>query len=27
LEYKKLKDYRKDGYFFSGSGSSFFKVK
>jgi len=24
--YPKLKDYQKDGYFFSGSGSSFFKV-
>jgi 4-diphosphocytidyl-2-C-methyl-D-erythritol kinase len=26
-EYTKLKDAQKDGYFFSGSGSSFFKVK
>lgn len=26
-EYSELKNYRKDGYYFSGSGSSFFKVK
>ncbi|MEO1953999.1 MAG: 4-(cytidine 5'-diphospho)-2-C-methyl-D-erythritol kinase, partial [Campylobacterales bacterium] len=26
-EYKELKQYQKDGYFFSGSGSSFFRVK
>jgi len=26
-EYTELKQYQKDGYFFSGSGSSFFKVK
>lgn len=26
-EYENLKDFQKDGYFFSGSGSSFFKVK
>jgi len=26
-EYKKLKKYHKDGWFFSGSGSSFFRVK
>jgi len=26
-EYKELKDHYRQGYFFSGSGSSFFKVK